>query len=109
MKRVITVLFIFIFFFSLCIKVDAKTLKDLKNELASLEAKKAANDSAKKKTQSEINSANNRISNITGLISSSEQKIITLTGEIATLESKIKRTLFSFFVYSLHSESLFSL
>ena len=90
MKRVITVLFIFIFFFSLCIKVDAKTLKDLKNELASLEAKKAANDSKKKKTQSEIKSASNRISNITGEIETSEKNITKLTGEIATLESKIK-------------------
>ncbi len=90
MKRVLKVLLVFIFFFSLYVKVDAKTLKDLKNELAALEAKKAANDSKKKKTQNEINSASNRISSINGLISNSEQKIITLTGEIATLESKIK-------------------
>jgi len=90
MKRLLMTLLIFTFFFSLCIKVDAKTLKDLKNELAALEAKKAANDSAKKKTQSEITSASNRIQSITGIISDSEKKIVSLTGEIASLEAKAK-------------------
>ena len=90
MKRLFKTLLILTFFFSLCIKVDAKTLKDLKNELAALEAKKAANDSAKKKTQNEIKSASNRIENITGIISDSEKKIVSLTGEIASLEAKAK-------------------
>ena len=90
MKRLFKTLLILTFFFSLCIKVDAKTLKDLKNELAALEAKKAANNNAKKKTQNEIKSASNRIESITGIISDSEKKIVSLTGEIAALEAKAK-------------------
>ena len=90
MKRLIKVLLIFIIFFSFSVKTNAKTLKDLKNELAALEAKKAANDNAKKKTQSEISSASNRIQNITGQISNREANITRLTGEIATLEAKAK-------------------
>ena len=90
MKRFTKLLLIFIFFFSFSIKTEAKTLKDLKNELAALEAKKAANNSAKKKTQNEIKSASNRIESITGIISDSEKKIVSLTGEIASLEAKAK-------------------
>ena len=90
MKRLLKILFIFVFFFSFSIKTDAKTLKDLKNELAALEQKKANNDNAKKKTQNEINSANNRIQSITGQISNREANITRLTGEIATLEAKAK-------------------
>ena len=70
------------------IKTDAKTLRDLKNELAALEKKKASNDSKKRQTQSEINSANNRIQSITGQIANRENNITRLTGEIATLEAK---------------------
>ena len=90
MKRFTKLLLIFIFFFSFSVKTEAKTLKDLKNELAALEAKKAANNSAKKKTQNEIKSASNRIESITGIISDSEKKIVSLTGEIASLEAKAK-------------------
>ena len=90
MKRLLKILLIFIFFFSFSIKTDAKTLKDLKNELAALEQKKANNDNKKKQTQNEINSANNRIQSITGQIANREENITRLTGEIATLEAKAK-------------------
>ena len=90
MKRFIKVLLIFIFFFSFSINTNAKTLKDLKNELAAQQAKKQANDNKKKQTQSEINSASNRIKSINGEIANREENITRLTGEIATLEEKAK-------------------
>ena len=66
--------------------VNAKTLGDLKKELAALEAKQKANNAKKKLTQNEISNANNRISTINGLITKSQNRIVELTGEIATLE-----------------------
>ena len=43
------------------LKVEAKTLRDLKNELAALKQKKADADYNKQKTQQELNNVNNNI------------------------------------------------
>ena len=86
MKRVIIILSIIFSIFLININVKAKTLGDLKKELAALEAKQKANNEKKKLTQNEINNANNRISTINGLITKSQNRITELTGEIATLE-----------------------
>ncbi len=86
MKRVIICLLLIISLSFINTNVNAKTLGDLKKELAALEAKQKANNAKKKLTQNEISNANNRISTINGLITKSQNRIVELTGEIATLE-----------------------
>lgn len=89
MKKILTVLSIFLFMFSFSsIDVQAKTLRDLKNELAALEKKKADADAKKKLTQNEMNTINNRIDTISTLITKSENKIRDLNDEIEVLEAK---------------------
>ena len=50
--------------FILIPNVSAKTLRDLKNELAAIKEKKNQNDSKKNLTKNEINSVNSNIENI---------------------------------------------
>jgi len=89
MRKIFVIISIFLFIFSFSVSnVDAKTLRDLKNELKALEKKKADADEKKKLTQKEMNTINNRIDTITNLITKSENKISELTDEIEVLEAK---------------------
>ena len=71
-------------------KVEAKTLKDFRDELAALKQKKADQDAGKALKQQEINDVNHKIENITNTISEHETTIKTLTKEIDTLNEQAK-------------------
>ncbi len=89
MKKILTLFLIFSMIFSFgVIDSDAKTLRDLKNELAALQKEKAEADSKKKLTEQEMATINTRIDKITGLIKDSENNIRKLTDEIEVLEAK---------------------
>ena len=89
MKKLLIICSIFMMLFSFNIpKIEAKTLGDLKRELAEMERKKAEADEKKKLTQNEMNTINDRIDTITNLINKSEDKIRELTDEIEVLEEK---------------------
>lgn len=74
--------------FSFNIDVNAKTLKDLKDELAALEKEKAEADRNKELTEQEIETIDKRINQISNLITESENKIKKLNEEIVILEEK---------------------
>lgn len=88
MKKLLLICSLFLLVFSFNIDVSAKTLNDLRNELAALKKQKAEADAKKNLTQSEMNTINNRIDTITTLITKSENKIKDLTDEIEILEEK---------------------
>jgi murein DD-endopeptidase MepM/ murein hydrolase activator NlpD len=66
------------------VEAKAKTLRDLKNELAASEAKLAANQREQALTKSEINNSKSTINSIT-------QQKITIAGDIEQLEKDIKQ------------------
>jgi len=85
-------LFLVIILFLLLIpNVEAKTLRDLKNELAVLKEKKSSNDSKKSLTKSEIEQVNSNIKKIRDTIISSENTIKRLTEEIENLNNSISQ------------------
>ena len=88
MKKITTYILIFLIVFCLVTKVEAKTLKDLKNELAAYE--KSMNEAKNKKnyTQSEINNANTRIKTIRNTIEKDQENIKKTEDEIVVLEQK---------------------
>ena len=73
------------------LKVEAKTLRDLKNELAALKQKKADADYNKQKTQQELNNVNNNIEATTNKMKQNEENIEKLNKEIAELNEKAKQ------------------
>ena len=91
MKKMILMTFILLSLFWMIPNVQAKTLRDLKNELAAIKERKANNDSQKKLTQNEINSNNNNISGIRSKITESENTIKKLNEEIIELTEKAKK------------------
>ena len=82
---------IILLLFILTPNVNAKTLRDLKNELASIKEKKSQNDSKKNLTKNEINSVNTNIENIRKKITDSENTIKKLTDEINELNENISK------------------
>lgn len=88
MKRVLIFSLIITILFSFNINVEAKTLGDLKDELAAMEKKKAESDKKQNLTKQEMNTINKRIDTISTLITKSENKIRELTDEIEVLEAK---------------------
>ena len=64
MKKIISYIMIFLIVFCVSIRVEAKTLKDLKNELAAYEKEMSQAKSKRNMTQSEINSINSRVRKI---------------------------------------------
>ena len=88
MKKIFVFILISFISFNLYINTSAKTLGDLKNELAQLEKEKQEQDDKKKLTESEMNKVNDRISVITQTIEASELKIKDLSEEIVVLEEK---------------------
>ena len=88
MKKVLIFILISFISFSLYIDTSAKTLGDLKNELAQLEKQKQEQDEQKKLTESEMKKVNDRIAAISQTIEASEIKIKDLSAEIVVLEEK---------------------
>ena len=74
--------------FCLSIKVEAKTLKDLKNELAAYEKEMSDAKNKKNMTQSEINTVNSRVKTIRSTIEKDQENIKKTEGEIVELEQK---------------------
>ena len=89
MKKILfKVCLIILVIFSLNITANAKTLRDLKNELAELEKKRDENKRKENLTKQEMNQINGRISDITAQTEKSEQKISELSDEIVVLQEK---------------------
>lgn len=88
MKKIISYMLLFSLIFSVSLSVNAKTLKDLKNELAAYQ--KEMNDAKNKQklTQSEINTVNQRVRNISNNIQKNEENIKKTESEIVVLEQK---------------------
>ena len=88
-KRIIIVIFLLIMLMPTC-SVKAKTLKDLKNELASLEAKYEENKNKKNLTDAEINSLTDEINTITSNIASIKTDIQKTEKEITKNQEEIE-------------------
>ena len=88
-KRIIIVIFLLIMLMPTC-SVKAKTLKDLKNELASLEAKYEENKNKKNLTDAEINSLTDEINTITSNIASIKADIQNTEKEITKNQEEIE-------------------
>lgn len=90
MKRTIGYLMIFLIVFSISFSVEAKTLKDLKNELAAYEKEMNQAKNKKKMTQSEINNVNSRVKKIRETIETDQNNIRKTENEITELQNKAK-------------------
>jgi len=88
MKRIIKYILMFLIVFCVFSKVEAKTLKDLKNELAAYEKEMNAATNKKNMTQTEINNANARVKTIRSTIEKDQEDIKKTEGEIVVLEQK---------------------
>ena len=91
MKKYTKLIIVFLLLFVLMPKVEAKTLRDLKNELASIKQKKSQNDSQKNLTKNEINTVNSNIDSIRNKITDSENTIKKLSDEIIELNDSIQQ------------------
>ena len=80
MKRIIKYIMLFLLIFCLSYKVEAKTLKDLKNELAAYEQEMKNARNKTQLTKDEINNVNQRIKTIRATIET-DQENIKKTGE----------------------------
>lgn len=88
MKRIFSYILVFILIFCVSIKVEAKTLRDLKNELAAYEKEMSNAKNKKKLTQNEINNVNSRVKTIRSTIEKDQENIKKTEGEIVVLEQK---------------------
>lgn len=84
-KKILFIIILFIFMFIPYNKVEAKTLQDLYDELASLKAKKNAADEGKKLSESELAKLNSDIATIT-------KNIINTQNEIKDAENEVKKS-----------------
>ena len=91
LKKYLYILFVILSLFLIIPNVEAKTLRDLKNELAALKQKKANNDKEKKLTEQERNNIDNNIKATTNKITESENTIEKLNNEISDLTDKISQ------------------
>ena len=84
--------YILVVIFVLCLsmKVEAKTLKDLKNELAAYQKEMSEAKNKQKLTQGEISTVNKRVRNITDTIQKDQEKIKKKEVEILELEKNAK-------------------
>ena len=90
MKRIIGYILVFLIIFVISFNVEAKTLRDLKNELAAYE--KEVNQATNKRnlTKSEINNVNNKVKNIRDTIEKNQESIKKTEEEIVVLGNKAK-------------------
>lgn len=71
-------------------KIEAKTLQDLYNQLAKLQAEYSANKNTRELTQAEINKLNNEISNISASIENTRKEISQAEIDIENSKKKIE-------------------
>lgn len=88
MKKIIKYILLILLVISLSYKVEAKTLKDLKNELAAYEKEMNAAKNKTKLTQTEINNVNQRVRTIRTTIEKDQENIKKTEDEIVVLEQK---------------------
>ena len=88
MKRIASYILIFFMVFCVFIHVEAKTLKDLKNELAAYEKDMKEAKNKKNMTQNEINNANARVKTIRSTIEKDQENIKKTEEDIVVLEQK---------------------
>ena len=88
MKRIFACLIIFLVIFSLSFRVEAKTLRDLKNELAAYEKEMNQAKSKRNMTKSEISNINSRVKKIRDTIEKDQDNIRKTEDEIVVLEKK---------------------
>lgn len=79
---------LFLLVFCISFKVEAKTLKDLKNELAAYEKEMNAAKNKTQLTQTEINNVNQRVRTIRATIEKDQENIKKTEDEIVVLEQK---------------------
>ncbi len=92
MKRRMMIFLIFLFVLLIIpLNAKAKTLRDMKNELTTLEQKKANADNEKKLTEQELNNVNRSIEETSRKITESENNIKRLNKEIEELNEKAKQ------------------
>ena len=95
MKKLIVAVIIFLLFYTYIVpdaNTNAKTLSELKSELAGLKSKKSQKESEKSKTQSEINYSNQTISSAKNEITVNQGKIEQAKKDIEDLNVKIEET-----------------
>ena len=88
MKRIISYVLLFLLIFCVSFKVEAKTLKDLKNELAAYEREMNAVQNKTQMTKDEINNVNARVRTIRATIEKDQENIKKTEEEIVVLEAK---------------------
>ena len=86
MKKVVKYILLFSLIFSVYMRVDAKTLMDLKNELAAYEKEMNEAKNKKKLAQGEISTINQRVKKISDTIENDQAKIKKTEEEIVVLE-----------------------
>ena len=92
MKKIIVLLLTIILFIPNVFATNARTLGELKKELASLKSKKANQEYEKKKTNNEIESARTNIYNSQKEITQNREKIENARNEIEELNKDIAST-----------------
>ena len=88
-NKKINIFLIILSLFLVIPNVEAKTLRDLKNELTALKQKKSKNEQEKKLTEQERKTIDNNIKATSDKITESENNITKLTSEINDLNDKI--------------------
>ena len=90
MRRIFKYVFVLILLFMINVNVSAKTVKDLKNELAKYQADLDAAKNKKKLTEKEISNVNSRVKEITDTIIKDQDNIKKMEDEIVVLEKNVK-------------------
>ena len=90
MKKIVSYILVFILIFCVSSKVEAKTLRDLKNELAAYEKEMSDAKNKRQLTKNEINTVNSRVKTIRATIAKDEENIKKTEDEIVVLEQKAK-------------------
>lgn len=90
MKRIIKYILLFLIVITISFNVEAKTLKDLKNELAAYESEMKSAKNKQQLTKNEINNVNSRVQTIRETIDKDEENIKKTEGEIVILEQNAK-------------------
>ncbi len=90
MNKIVKLLFILLFFYFFICNIEAKTLKQLKDELARDEANKTELIKKSKEVQNKINQMNSKMKKLENEINNNEKKIKTAKTEIENLNEDIK-------------------
>lgn len=90
MKKIFCYILLIVFLLSLSFEVNAKTLKDLKNELAAYQKEMNDVKNKQKLTQTEISTVNARVKSISETIQKDEEDIKKKEEEIIVLEANAK-------------------